>query len=251
MPSLGGGRRAVDRRRSGRVRGGRVVRRVRSPAPPRTGRSRRGCRVPRLNGPGPRSTRRRGRFRRRGRVRWWGTGRRRCASRARSARSCVAQVRRVDDGGARTEHTVVTQQGGRACIRARPCSPRPRRSVRTRGRAAVRRVACAHSATVRICSVGTARTEWIAAATSTSSPSSRSVDALGPALGGAVAEALLRSRRERRAVEAGAEIAGVEQGQPDPGFAGGVDQRMCPSRSGRRTAGRRRRGAGSGIRRRR
>ncbi len=76
------------------------------------------------------------------------------------------------------------------------------------------------------------------------------VHPLCPAVGVAVAESSLRPG-ERGAVDPGAQVAGVQQGDPDAGLRGGGHQRRHSSRSGRRSGRRRGRGAGSGTRRRR
>ena len=74
------------------------------------------------------------------------------------------------------------------------------------------------------------------------------LDALRPPVTGAVAEAQLRTG-QRCAVRPGTQIAGVEQGEPDAGVGGAVDQRPAPWRWGRRSGRRRHRGARSGTRR--
>ena len=56
-------------------------------------------------------------------------------------------------------------------------------------------------------------------------PVAQGPGALGPRVGVAVAEADLRAG-QRLAVEPGPQVAGVDQGEPDPGPAGRLDQHL-------------------------
>ena len=109
------------------------------------------------------------------------------------------------------------------------------------------------AATGGSCSAGTARTECMAAPIRRPGRSGQQRRPGPPR----------RRRRRRRtaagrrpaggagALEAAGEVAGVEQGEPDPGVGGGLRPAPRPSRSGRRTGRRPAGGAGSGTRRRR
>ena len=90
---------------------------------------------------------------------------------------------------------------------------------------------------------GTARTEWIAARRAVVG---RQRDALGPPLRVAVAVAELDALGRR--AEAAAEVAGVEQRDPDPGLARPPRRSAWPIALGSSYGVRRAGGAGSGTR---
>ena len=61
------------------------------------------------------------------------------------------------------------------------------------------------------------------------------LDAFGPRGRRCRRRTAAAARRQRCTVEPGTQIAGVEQGEPDTGVRGAVDQRRVPSRSDRRS----------------
>ena len=121
-----------------------------------------------------------------------------------------------------------------SAVGVRPCTARHARSrpsARTSGRAAGRRGVSAQSTTAGICSTGhrahrveRRADEYAAVARrrccSASTRSAQRVDR-------AVAEPLLRPVASGAPSDAGAEIAGVEQGEPDAGVRGRVDQGLA------------------------
>ena len=128
------------------------------------------------------------------------------------------------------QHARRSEELGRACSREARGTPRSRPAVRRGARGSAPRTVGERAASA---SGGTARTECTAAPIC--SCRRRAGDALGPRVDVAVAEPLL-SAVQRRAVDRGLQVKGVDQRDPDarprprPRSAGG------PSRSGRRTA---------------
>ena len=160
--------------------------------------------------------------------------------------SSVGEVGGVHGGGQRAEDAVVGEQlrSGCAPYAARQASFSATCSERCTcsGRPS------AASTTTGICSAGTARTEWIAAPITVVVVAAQLRGSGRPALRVAVGEAQLHALDRRP--EPAAEVAGVEQRDPDPGLARPPRSARGPSRSGRRTACRRAGGAGSGTPRR-
>ena len=140
------------------------------------------------------------------------------------------RARRVVRGA---ERAGLGEQLGRASRRRPPGRRRSRRPARRGARAAG--AACARPSR-RPCGIwsrGTARTEWIAAphAPPTRHASGRrgvrrrrARRAGGPGVRVAVAEPPLHALG--RPADPGGEVAGVQQRDPDPGLAGGRDQRV-------------------------
>ena len=129
------------------------------------------------------------------------------------------------------------EQPGRVSCRRTPGTPRSRPAARTGARAAApprRRPATTPMllAAARPAPSGSPRRPRIPV--DGRSASSR----VGPALGGAVAEAPLPCVQRRVPVrrQPAGEVAGVQQGEPDPGLRGRLPSAPRPSRSGRRTA---------------
>ena len=240
-------RAAASGRRGARARRSPGARRARPPAPPRACRSPRGSRVPSARpAPGVGERAAPGRCRRRGRARSSGTdsssGRRR-----RARRVGVGEVGGVHGGEARAERAGVGEHGGRRVAVGAEAGLVLGRLL---GDVGVERAL----ALGRPLGDGRARlrVDRADAVDRGADPRAGRVGELGDALGPGRGVAVARSARWtalRRLGDAAVQVAGVEQGDADPGLARRRRSSPRPSRWGRRTGGRRDRGAGSGTRR--